>query len=647
MEYRVARTDMKTRQLSYFLLACQHRNHADAAAKIGVSASTLSENLSLLEEELALTLFQRGPLGHYPTVAARWLYQNVEPMLQLLEAAEVSLPRQSVSQPERLLITSPLQFMVGRISRASSLAVRELRERFPNVFATARFAMREMDTRAGEQSACNWASHPDDAEGRVVLDYALDDAANNGAVIFQDDWILVSNVERHTESKQIIEFEKLRQLPLLIPPLAPAQVKRARAYCARYELPDPTIVEEDEGTFPRLSRGADPFFMMAPRSLVEGGLLRLHLHQAGLPAKLTSAVVARIVADRPAARTYITLLRRIIKNSDPVVVYEPKITMRQMRYFLAMRDQLNVTAAAQRLNVAQPALSNQLRKLEAVFGRQLFRRHSTGLEPTPDTHRLASFFEPAVRQWDQTASRARHLAAERRTRLSIGIIPLVNHSGPMIEALAAAFEEWTRSHPGLKVQVMEAPTQVLHRCVQAGTISFALVEAHIAHSSRLDLKRQDALGVVSNPKFALLPPGQVPLARVADLRLALPSEIFGLRQLLNRAADNIGVRLVPDIEVNSLTMLLALVQRMPLATIMPQISVQSNVAAGTLQFNKISDPEIRRRLSVIFSTARSLTAIERDLIGILRRHLASVGLSPTSPADSGENADRQSRTKVH
>src|ERR1700741_485752 len=79
---------METAQLSYFILACQFRNHAEAAAYSHVSPSALSENIDALERELKLTLFQRGPQGHYPTEAARWLYQPVEPLLQTVEAAE-------------------------------------------------------------------------------------------------------------------------------------------------------------------------------------------------------------------------------------------------------------------------------------------------------------------------------------------------------------------------------------------------------------------------------------------------------------------------------------------------------------------------------------------------------------------------------
>src|SRR5690606_2753082 len=97
---------------------------------------------------------------------------------------------------------------------------------------------------------------------------------------------------------------------------------------------------------------------------------------------------------------------------------------------------------------------------------------------------------------------------------------------------------------------------------------------------QLDLNTRDALGVVSQSAAPRLPPGGVALRRLAEIALVLPGEAFGLRQMLDRAADEAGIRLAPQMEVNSLTMILALIRRMPLATILPQPAVQPYVEAG-------------------------------------------------------------------
>lgn len=630
---------MELRQLSYFVVACQHKNHAEAAAQAGISASALSENLNLLEQELGIKLFQRGPLGHYPSEAARWLYQNVEPVLQLAEAAETVFAADPPQPFRRLEITTPLQFMLGRLSRAASLAVRALRTSHPDVVARVRF---RPDPPADEATG---AAGEAPQIARVVIDYADQDGADH-QLLFHDDWIAITNFDRNAEQGRVIDFETLRGLRLLLPPLLPTQTQHARSYCARHNLPDPVIIEEDVGTFPKLSRDARPFALLAPRSLVAGGLSRLQLDHVSLPEDLSSPVVAQVVAGNGAGEAYVRALQRILQEPTPSVLYEPTITLRQMRYFLTLLDQLNMTAAARKLHVVQPALSNQLRKLETTVGKPLFERQRTGLKPTPEAHTLAYLVGEAVEQCDYVAFQAAREASALGQRLTIGTVPLVNHTSALVEALAGAVEEWTNVFPNVKLQIVEAPSTVLHRWAEAGQISFGLVETHVSRSLQLDLKSQDRLTVITRADSKLLPRGDVAFARVAALPLVLPSENFGLRQLVERAADAEGLTITPQMEVNSLTMALALVRRMPLATIMPETSLRSFAAAGVFQFNTIVDPEIYRRLSIVFSTGRSLTEIERMLVATLRRHLASVDFSPLEASDSAPDGAPAHRTTV-
>ena len=57
--------------------------------------------------------------------------------------------------------------------------------------------------------------------------------------------------------------------------------------------------------------------------------------------------------------------------------------LKQMQYFLCLAQERNVTRAARRLNIVQPALSMQIAKLETVLGKQLFFRTAQGMSLTP------------------------------------------------------------------------------------------------------------------------------------------------------------------------------------------------------------------------------------------------------------------------
>ncbi|MBD9488065.1 LysR family transcriptional regulator [Ensifer sp. ENS11] len=600
---------METKQLSYFVLACQYRNHAEAAADAGMSSSALSENISQLEQDLGIKLFQRGPLGHYPTEAARWLYQRVEPILQRIEAAEDGAYAAIPAPARRLEVSTPLQFTLGRLSRAISLSVRYLRKEHPQVIPRVRF-----DVPIEEDQS--------DLPAHVAIRYGDDSTACEDALLYRDDWIAVTNHERAGEPGRSLDFDALRRLLILVPPLLPAQRRLVRAYCAAHDLPEPIATAEDVGTFPYLSRETRAWAMLAPRSLVAVGASRLQLDYAVLPVELSSPVVAHVTGIAQPARTFVDHLQRVLSSPPRPVVYDPRITLRQMRYFLALMDQLNVTAAARKLHVVQPALSSQLRKLEATLGVSLFERQRTGLKPLADAHGLAGLFREGVEACDQLVVQANRIAPGDPQKITIGVVPLATHIGPLSEALAAAISEWTGQHAAIKLQLVEAPATALHRWVEAGEISFAIVETQVSRSSQLDLRNQDRMVVVTKSVDAILPPGDVELAKCTTLPLILPSPVFGLRQLLDQAAESEGLAFAPDMEINSIAMILALVRRMRLATILPETAIQNVARAEMFQLNPIGSPSIYRRLSIVFSTDRSLTDAERGLVDLLKARLA-------------------------
>ena len=75
--------------------------------------------------------------------------------------------------------------------------------------------------------------------------------------------------------------------------------------------------------------------------------------------------------------------------------------LKQMQYFLCVVQERNLTRAARRLNIVQPALSMQIAKLEKSLGKQLFYRMAQGMALTPAGEVLAHLIDPIVKDVDR------------------------------------------------------------------------------------------------------------------------------------------------------------------------------------------------------------------------------------------------------
>ena len=187
--------------------------------------------------------------------------------------------------------------------------------------------------------------------------------------------------------------------------------------------------------------------------------------------------------------------------------------------------------------------------------------------------------------------------------------------------------------------VREAPNRILQDWVVRGIVGIAIVETSLPQMARLELGSSEALAVIADPRHNVLPTGPVRLAQLADLPLALPTARFGLRHLSNAAAQESGLTIKPRLEIDALAMMAAVLAREPLCTVLPPSAVRRELAAGDLAAHPIIEPEVARRLFMIFSGYCSLTEAERDLVQTLRARLADLPATfphaPTSPRHPG------------
>ena len=139
------------------------------------------------------------------------------------------------------------------------------------------------------------------------------------------------------------------------------------------------------------------------------------------------------------------------------------IALRQLRALTVAVESGSFGRAAARLNLSQPALTVQIRTLEAALGLTLFDRSARGAKPTEAGRALARSFARVLAELDEVVGAAREQAARRSGTVLLAVLPSVAAS-LLPEALALL----RRQHPGIRVLVRDGVARRVADQVKAG-----------------------------------------------------------------------------------------------------------------------------------------------------------------------------------
>jgi DNA-binding transcriptional LysR family regulator len=186
--------------------------------------------------------------------------------------------------------------------------------------------------------------------------------------------------------------------------------------------------------------------------------------------------------------------------------------LRHLRYFLVVAEELHFGRAAERLHMAQPPLSQQIRRLEAEVGAELFVRTTRRVDLTAAGAAYVERARAILASVDAAAAEARRIAAGSEGRLVIGCVGSVTYS--LLPELSGRLAE---ELPGVDFSFrgeMLASEQV--HALRAGTIDLAFLRPPVADPTlAVTSLRHDrlVLAVPAGHRFAARH-----LIRVADLR---------------------------------------------------------------------------------------------------------------------------------
>lgn len=196
------------------------------------------------------------------------------------------------------------------------------------------------------------------------------------------------------------------------------------------------------------------------------------------------------------------------------------IELRQFRYFLAVAEELHFGRAAERLGIAQPPLSQQIRKLERTLGVALFWRSKRRVELSEagrvlmdEARRLLAAADHAV------------IAAQRAGRGEAGNLRIGYTTGcTFIQTVVDLLRRYREDHPGVVLSLAEMHTTQQLDALADGRIDLAFIRSRLADPDQEFLSFE----LLQEPLIAALPAGHPAAAREAVALASLASEPFVL-----------------------------------------------------------------------------------------------------------------------
>jgi LysR family tcuABC transcriptional regulator len=331
------------------------------------------------------------------------------------------------------------------------------------------------------------------------------------------------------------------------------------------------------------------------------------------------------------------------------------VDLRQLRYFTQIVESGSLSKASRELYIAQPALSQQLSKLESEVGKPLLTRSPKGVSPTENGLALYHHARFMLRQLDQALSIARKDSGAVQGMVSLGL------AATTVCALGLPLVRRVRErYPNIVLNVVEGMSGHLGQMMRLGQLDLAVLFASdVALDMSVEPLLEEELFVLLPAHSGLVAPRRTSLrvAEAAALPLILPTGMHGLRRRIAAEFEqrNLQPRIVA--EIDSLSLLMNCVFDGMGATIKPMSAVYLEGARGRKwRTLAVTDARLRRPnylyslASARLSTAAALVAAEirqtaRELIasgawtGVEPANAPSLEV-PGFPADRGAKGSR-------
>lgn len=289
--------------------------------------------------------------------------------------------------------------------------------------------------------------------------------------------------------------------------------------------------------------------------------------------------------------------------------------LRHIHYFLAVAEYRGFTRAAEALHVSQPALSQQIKQLEASLGARLFDRSGRQIRLTDAGEAYLVYARQALQALKAGSRAIREVDDLRSGSLKVGVTPTFTayFIGPLLASFYARY-------PGIALQLQEMSQESIESLLERDELDVGIAFSDV-HSADIEAQPllTETLALVVGSQHPLAGQKAVELCRLNDEKFVLLSGEFATREQIDRYSRRASLHLPVIMEVNSISAVLEMVRRTPLATLLPAAIASQHKEIVAIA---LAPPLLERTAVMLQRKGAWRTAAARAFVALAREYVA-------------------------
>jgi LysR family nitrogen assimilation transcriptional regulator len=304
--------------------------------------------------------------------------------------------------------------------------------------------------------------------------------------------------------------------------------------------------------------------------------------------------------------------------------------IKQLRYFAAIAETGSFSAAAQKVNIAQSALSLHIQTIEKRYGVTLFVRGPRGVQLTGTGQVLLDHARVILRQFSLAEQELNLEASAPSGSVTLGVA-----SGASRVLLGPLIQDMKINQPKISMRFIEAMTGHLDAWLEETKIQLAVGYKSI-DDARTDWDLTQENFFLIAPRGVEFTEAEIPLARLGAFPLILPTDDHSQSRIVAAQSAELGVTLDIKHEVDSLDVILKMVKQGDGFSILTPSAFLRELQGGEIQAIEIVDPPVQRVVCIKFAKHAEedplVQAVARQVVQSARRLVSSTDWPQTLSA---------------